>query len=171
MLLNFGETLLPTGFSRLTVGNSSLDFVEIPLQSGNLPLQKGNSLLQNGDNLLHSRQTLPTNPPTPSTFDFAPNHTNQPQEQSQKSLPTNTSKKEISKNAPTHNKNKTEKALHDKIVSLVEQMIEAKKEIKISKTDKDKTYNVRKCISLDNAIDAEVYKLYDLSEDETSTTI
>src|SRR3990172_1427419 len=106
MLLDFGETLLPTGFSRLTVGNSSLDFGEMQLQSGNLPLQKGNSLLQTGDNLLHSGQILPTNPPTASTFAFAPNHTNQPQGQSQKSLPADTSEKEIFKNAPPHNKNK-----------------------------------------------------------------
>ena len=62
--------------------------------------------------------------------------------------------------------NKTEKATHDKIVALVEQMLEAKKQLQITKTDKDKTYYERKCSSLDTAIDAEVYKLYDLSEEE-----
>jgi len=62
--------------------------------------------------------------------------------------------------------NKTEKVAHDKIVALVEQMLEAKKQLQITKTDKDKTYYERKCSSLDTAIDAEVYKLYDLSEEE-----
>ena len=61
---------------------------------------------------------------------------------------------------------KTDKSAHDKIVSLVEQMLETKKEIKSAKTDKDKTYSERKCSSLDTAIDNEVYKLYDLKEEE-----
>ena len=62
--------------------------------------------------------------------------------------------------------NKTEKSAHDKIVSLVEQMLQAKKEIKSTKTDKDKNYSVRKCSSLDTAIDTEVYKLYALTDEE-----
>lgn len=62
--------------------------------------------------------------------------------------------------------NKEDKTQHDKIVSLVEQMLEAKKEIKSAKTEKDKTYSERKCSSLDTAIDNEVYKLYDLTEEE-----
>jgi len=62
--------------------------------------------------------------------------------------------------------NKTEKATHDKIVSLVEQMLQATKEVNSTKTDKDKTYSERKCSSLDTAINTEVYKLYDLSEEE-----
>jgi hypothetical protein len=52
------------------------------------------------------------NPPTASTFAFAPNHTNQPQGQSQKSLPTDKSEKEIFKNAPPHNKNKIHHSRH-----------------------------------------------------------
>ena len=62
--------------------------------------------------------------------------------------------------------NKLHKNQHDSLVSLAEQMLQAKKEIKTAKTDKDKTYSERKCSSLDNAMDAEVYKLYDLSEEE-----
>ncbi len=63
-------------------------------------------------------------------------------------------------------KNSVEKAKHDKIVSLVEQMLIVKEEIKNAKTDKDKTYNERKYSSLDNAIDTEVYKLYDITPQE-----
>jgi hypothetical protein len=62
--------------------------------------------------------------------------------------------------------NKSEKEKHDKIVSLVEQMLESKKRLAEAKTDKDKNYYERKCSSLDIAIDAEVYKLYNLSEEE-----
>ncbi|HEX7415450.1 MAG TPA: TaqI-like C-terminal specificity domain-containing protein [Bacteroidia bacterium] len=63
-------------------------------------------------------------------------------------------------------KNKTEKAAHDKIVALVEQMLLAKKEVKTAKTDKDITYYQRKCQTLDAQIDAEVYTLYDITPDE-----
>lgn len=63
-------------------------------------------------------------------------------------------------------KDESEKQAHDKIVSLVEQMLEAKKQLHGSKTEKDKTYFERKCDSLDKQIDAEVYKLYGLTEDE-----
>jgi len=66
-------------------------------------------------------------------------------------------------------KNKTEKAAHDKIVFLVDQMLEAKREIKTAKTEKDKNYYERKCASLDIAIDTEVYKLYDLTNEEIET--
>ena len=62
--------------------------------------------------------------------------------------------------------NPSEKQTHDRIVSLVEQMLEAKKQLSTAKTDKDKTYFERKCESLDRQIDAEVYKLYGLSEEE-----
>ena len=62
--------------------------------------------------------------------------------------------------------NKFQKNHHDKIVNLVEQMLEAKKQIQAAKTDRDKTYHERKCVSLDTTIDAEVYTLYDLTENE-----
>src|SRR3989339_115047 len=63
-------------------------------------------------------------------------------------------------------KNKTEKGQHDKIISLVEKLFEVKREIMISKTEKDKTYSERKYSSIDSAIDEEIYKLYNLSIDE-----
>jgi hypothetical protein len=45
-------------------------------------------------------------------------------------------------------------------------MPETKIQFHLSKTDKDKTYYERKCESLDQQIDSEVYKLYGLSEEE-----
>ncbi|MCX6163882.1 MAG: hypothetical protein NTU73_03305, partial [Ignavibacteriae bacterium] len=60
----------------------------------------------------------------------------------------------------------SEKHSHDLIVSLVDQMLESKKQLHTAKTDKDKTYYERKCENLDKQIDAEVYKLYGLTEEE-----
>ena len=62
--------------------------------------------------------------------------------------------------------NPVEKQSHDRIVSLVEQMLESKKHLQTAKTDKDKTYYENKCTDLDHAIDSEVYKLYRLTEEE-----
>ncbi len=62
--------------------------------------------------------------------------------------------------------NETEKLSHDRIVSLVDQMLEAKKQLHNAKTERDKTYYENKCDDLDHAIDSEVYKLYGLTEDD-----
>jgi len=63
--------------------------------------------------------------------------------------------------------NNTEsKQSHDHIVELVKQMLDAKKQLQIAKTDRDKTYYERRCSDLDSAIDSEVYKLYGLTEEE-----
>ncbi len=59
-----------------------------------------------------------------------------------------------------------EKAQHDKIVSLVEQMLAAQKESHHAKTDRDKDYYERRCKELDNQIDRLVYDLYGLTEEE-----
>ncbi len=59
-----------------------------------------------------------------------------------------------------------EKAAHDKIVELVEKMLEAKKQLSAAQTDKDKTFYERFCSSLDTQIDDLVYDLYDLTTDE-----
>ena len=59
-----------------------------------------------------------------------------------------------------------EKAAHDKIVEMVEKMLEAKKSLANAQTDKDKTFYERFCASLDRQIDDLVYDLYDLAEDE-----
>jgi adenine-specific DNA-methyltransferase len=45
-------------------------------------------------------------------------------------------------------------------------MLLPKKQLHTAKTDKDKTYYERKCDSLDKQIDAEVYKLYGLTDEE-----
>jgi len=67
--------------------------------------------------------------------------------------------------------NPIEKSAHDKIVSLVEQMLVAKKEIKNTKIAKDKTCLERKCASLDNEIDAAVFTLYGLTDDEIKIVV
>ncbi|MBK9097563.1 MAG: Eco57I restriction-modification methylase domain-containing protein [bacterium] len=49
---------------------------------------------------------------------------------------------------------------------LVDQMLEAKKQLQQAKTEGDKNYLQRKCETLDKQIDELVYKLYGLTEDE-----
>jgi hypothetical protein len=61
---------------------------------------------------------------------------------------------------------KTEKVAHDKMVALVEQMLEAKKHLQTARTDKDKTYYQDRCNALDRQIDKSVYELYGLTGDE-----
>lgn len=63
-------------------------------------------------------------------------------------------------------KDKVERDNHDKIINLVDKMIEVNKQLQSVKTDKDKDYYKRKCESLDRQIDMEVYKLYALTEEE-----
>lgn len=65
-----------------------------------------------------------------------------------------------------NSKNSVEKTAHDKIVSLVEQMLAAKKQLAAAQTDKDKDFYGNKCESLDRQIDALVYQLYGLTDDE-----
>jgi len=62
--------------------------------------------------------------------------------------------------------NPSDKSNHDKIVQLVDQMLEAKKQLQKVTTDKDKTYYERKCETLDRQIDQLVYELYGLTEEE-----
>ncbi|MBP7498099.1 MAG: Eco57I restriction-modification methylase domain-containing protein, partial [Bacteroidales bacterium] len=62
--------------------------------------------------------------------------------------------------------NKIEKDKHDKLVQLVEQMINAKKQLQSAKTERDKSYFELRCIDLDRQIDMIVYELYDLTPDE-----
>ncbi len=63
-------------------------------------------------------------------------------------------------------KDKAEKKRHDEMVSKVEAMLEAKKQLAKAQTDKDKTYYENKCAALARQIDRFVYDLYDLNEDE-----
>ena len=53
-----------------------------------------------------------------------------------------------------------------RIVQLVDQMLEAKKQLASARTERDKTFYQSKCATLDRQIDYLVYKLYDLTGDE-----
>jgi hypothetical protein len=55
---------------------------------------------------------------------------------------------------------------HDEMVTKVDTMLEAKKQLAKAKTDKDKTYYENKCAALDRQIDHLVYDLYGLTEEE-----
>ncbi len=62
--------------------------------------------------------------------------------------------------------NKSEKQMHDKLVQLVEQMLENQEYFHNSKTEDDKKIYKKIIDTLDNQIDELVYKLYDLTEEE-----
>ena len=57
---------------------------------------------------------------------------------------------------------------YNKIVRLVETMLDAKQRLAAAKTDKDKIYYENKCTFLDRHIDMIVYDLYGLTEEETN---
>ena len=59
-----------------------------------------------------------------------------------------------------------DKARHDKLVSLVEQMLAAKPQLARAQSDKDKDFYANKCAALDRQIDALVYELYALTPEE-----
>ena len=54
----------------------------------------------------------------------------------------------------------------DRIVQLVDQMLEAKKQLASARTERDKTFYENKCATLDRQIDQLVYELYDLTPEE-----
>jgi type I restriction-modification system DNA methylase subunit len=62
--------------------------------------------------------------------------------------------------------NKAEKAKHDKIVSLVKQLLETKPQCLSARSDRDKTSYENMCTALDRQIDALVYELYGLTDEE-----
>jgi hypothetical protein len=62
--------------------------------------------------------------------------------------------------------NESEKAKHDHIVSLVEQMLKAKEELASAKLDSDIQRLEHRCATLDHQIDEAVYELYGLTEEE-----
>ncbi len=64
--------------------------------------------------------------------------------------------------------NKAEKAQHDKMVTLVEQMQEAQKAVHdtAGKSESEIKFAKQRCDLLDKQIDALVYELYDLTEEE-----
>ena len=59
-----------------------------------------------------------------------------------------------------------DKSRHDKLVSLVDRMLEGKKQLAAAQTERDKNFYENKCDGLDQQIDALVYELYGLTADE-----
>lgn len=57
-------------------------------------------------------------------------------------------------------------ARHDKVSSLVGQMLAAKAQLRQARTDRDRDFYENKCAALDSQIDALVYDLYGLSDEE-----
>ena len=62
--------------------------------------------------------------------------------------------------------NPADKARHDRMVALVEQMLAAKKQLAGAQSDKDKDFYTSRCDGLDRQIDALVYDLYALTPAE-----
>jgi hypothetical protein len=62
--------------------------------------------------------------------------------------------------------NANDKARHDQIVALVEQMLAAQKQLAAAQSDADKDFYGNNCAGLDGQIDALVYELYGLTADE-----
>ena len=62
--------------------------------------------------------------------------------------------------------NNQDSKVHDKIVHLVNQILEAKKKLATAKMDRDINYYERRCTSIDREINIEVYNLYGLSQPE-----
>jgi hypothetical protein len=62
--------------------------------------------------------------------------------------------------------NYSDKARHDRMVSLVEQMLSLNKQLQTAKTDHEKTSLQRQIDVTDRQIDLLVYELYGLMEDE-----
>lgn len=67
---------------------------------------------------------------------------------------------------PIEFSNLDDKALHDKMVSLVEQMLSLNKQLPAAKTDHEKTALQRQIDATDEQIDQLVYELYGLTEEE-----
>jgi predicted type IV restriction endonuclease len=62
--------------------------------------------------------------------------------------------------------NKQEKGLHDKLVSLVEVMLDLHKKLSVAKTPHDRTMLERQIAATDGQIDRLVYELYGLTDEE-----
>ena len=62
--------------------------------------------------------------------------------------------------------NSADKAKHDRMVELVEQMLAARKQLAGAQSDKDKDFYTNRCDGLDRQIDALVYDLYALTPAE-----
>ncbi len=67
---------------------------------------------------------------------------------------------------PVDLKDPADKAKHDRMVELVEQMLAARQQLGGAQSDKDKDFYTNRCDGLDRQIDALVYDLYALTPDE-----
>ncbi len=65
--------------------------------------------------------------------------------------------------------NANERAHHNRMVQLVEQILPAKKQWAAAEGDYEKRRLDQFCADLDREIDRLVYKLYDLTDDEIAT--
>ncbi len=61
---------------------------------------------------------------------------------------------------------KTDRAHHERMVNLVEQILAAKRQQQAARTDRDRNHYENKCAALDRQIDALVYELYGLTDEE-----
>jgi type I restriction-modification system DNA methylase subunit len=61
-----------------------------------------------------------------------------------------------------------QKAQHDRMVQLVEQMLKTKAQVSTAKTESERTYLEDKCAGLDRQIDQLTYDIYDLTPEEVS---
>jgi hypothetical protein len=59
-----------------------------------------------------------------------------------------------------------DKSRHNKLVAMVEEMLAAKKQLPLARSDSDKDFYENKCASLDSQIDQLVYELYGLTDEE-----
>jgi hypothetical protein len=65
-----------------------------------------------------------------------------------------------------HFTNPTEKAQHDKLVALVDTMLELQKKYQEARMERDKVLYERQIKIIDKLIDKQVYDLYGLTEEE-----
>jgi len=61
---------------------------------------------------------------------------------------------------------KEDKSTHEEFVRYVDQMLDAKRKLNVSTSNKDQNYWQGRCDDLDSKIDALVYEIYGLTEDE-----
>jgi predicted nucleic acid-binding Zn-ribbon protein len=62
--------------------------------------------------------------------------------------------------------NRADRERHDRVCKLVDQMLDAKKQLAAARTEREKNFYENKCATLDRQIDNLVYELYDLSPEE-----
>src|SRR2546423_2133340 len=61
---------------------------------------------------------------------------------------------------------KADRARHDRIVSLVEAMLHAKRQLQTTRSDRDRDHYEAECAALDRQLDELVYELYEMTADD-----